>query len=276
MGGDSVLSEDETLSFGTVEAHSHPLDAQLNSQDPSGVECTSAPVASVASRNLIVNYLPVEVVEPEFQQLFEQFGPVERVKIVRDRKTRYPKGYGFVKFVDGRDAAAAMNSLDGFEMYGKRLRIRDAEIRPKAHSLGDHNIAGLRLYAPPSAAMHRAPVPSSDIMPDATAMPVEIVPTSDAPPLLSGLAFAQIIEHSSVLTHGGESSVGPHTASPQPGSSISWATANTTAPACLVQLPNSASKLPSSVSYSFVNPAGAMAFQPPLQGVSLGLQPIVE
>ena len=73
--------------------------------------------------NLIVNYIPVEVTDQEFRQLFDQFGEVESAKIVTDRTTGYSKGYGFVKYTSPQSAQDAMAALDGFAMYNKRLKV---------------------------------------------------------------------------------------------------------------------------------------------------------
>jgi hypothetical protein len=85
---------------------------------------TSSNSASLTSQNnLIINYIPVEVTEAEFRQLFEQFGALESCKIVVDRVTGYSKGYGFVRYADGHAAVEAMRQLDGFAIYNKKLKV---------------------------------------------------------------------------------------------------------------------------------------------------------
>jgi len=74
-------------------------------------------------KQLIVNYLAPTVKESELFALFEQFGPCECAKIVLDKDTGATKGFGFVYFASSKNAATAMKYLQGFEFYGKYLRV---------------------------------------------------------------------------------------------------------------------------------------------------------
>jgi RNA recognition motif-containing protein len=77
-------------------------------------------------RNLIVNYIPTPVTDAELRQMFEQFGEVESARIITDRQTQQPKGYGFVKFKEESSARAAAEVMNGFEIYSKRLKVTTA------------------------------------------------------------------------------------------------------------------------------------------------------
>lgn len=84
-----------------------------------------APVQNL--RNLIVNYIPNELGIGELTQIFAQFGEIVEVRIIYDRFTGRSKGYGFVKFKNKEDAARAQAGLNGFEVYGKRLKVSPAQ-----------------------------------------------------------------------------------------------------------------------------------------------------
>jgi len=53
-------------------------------------------------------------------------GPVVSFKIVYDRETGKPKGYGFCEFRDQETAHSAMRNLNGFEIAGRTLRVDNA------------------------------------------------------------------------------------------------------------------------------------------------------
>jgi len=73
--------------------------------------------------NLIVNYLPLSVTEDTLRKLFEPFGPIERVKLMTDKRTGQSASYGFVKFVKEEDAKKAIEGLNGKPLETKTLRV---------------------------------------------------------------------------------------------------------------------------------------------------------
>ena len=54
--------------------------------------------------NLIINYLPQTLSDAEFNQLFAALGPVQSARILRDKRTGYSFGYGFVNYQKEDDA----------------------------------------------------------------------------------------------------------------------------------------------------------------------------
>lgn len=62
---------------------------------------------------LIVNYIPQFATEDELAALFTQIGPLENIRIMRDYKTGYSYGFGFVKYMREEDAASAIDTLNG-------------------------------------------------------------------------------------------------------------------------------------------------------------------
>ena len=64
---------------------------------------------------------------------FEKYGELEmredgtpNVIIIQDKFTGRPKGFGFVSYVSEEDAAKAMEALDGFELNGRPLAVKEA------------------------------------------------------------------------------------------------------------------------------------------------------
>lgn len=53
-------------------------------------------------------------------------GPVLSFKLVFDRETGKPKGYGFCEYKDQETALSAMRNLNGYEIGGRSLRVDNA------------------------------------------------------------------------------------------------------------------------------------------------------
>lgn len=78
---------------------------------------------------LFVGNLDFDAQEDEVRELFGQFGAVVSVKIVLDRETGRPRGFGFVEYQSASDANRAISELDGRDFHGRSLRINQAEDR---------------------------------------------------------------------------------------------------------------------------------------------------
>jgi CRISPR-associated protein (TIGR03986 family) len=78
--------------------------------------------------NLYVRGLPGTATEDEVRELFEPYGKVKSVKLIRDWNTRKLKGYGFVEMTFDQ-GLSAINALDGSDFKGQRLQVNRA--RPK-------------------------------------------------------------------------------------------------------------------------------------------------
>ncbi|KAI8463226.1 MAG: hypothetical protein J3K34DRAFT_527152, partial [Monoraphidium minutum] len=62
------------------------------------------------------------VTVPVLQDICSYFGPVEHVKIIKDKGTGMGAGYGFVKFTDRRCATAALQYLNNKVLFGQEMR----------------------------------------------------------------------------------------------------------------------------------------------------------
>ena len=77
---------------------------------------------------LYVGNLPFSATEAEVRSLFEPHGKVEAVKIVSDRETGRPRGFGFVD-MPAEDAQNAIQHMNSYEMNGRALRVNEARER---------------------------------------------------------------------------------------------------------------------------------------------------
>uniref|UniRef100_A0AAR5Q463 RRM domain-containing protein n=2 Tax=Dendroctonus ponderosae TaxID=77166 RepID=A0AAR5Q463_DENPD len=87
---------------------------------------------------LIVNYIPQFATEEDLAMIFAPLGSIENIKIMRDFKTGYSYGFGFVKYFNEEDAAKAINLLNGFSFRNKRLKVSYS--RPPGTDMKDSNL----------------------------------------------------------------------------------------------------------------------------------------
>ncbi len=80
--------------------------------------------------NIYCGNLSYDLTEDDLQGLFEEFGPVVRVNIIKDRDTGNPKGFGFVEMENQADGQNAVEDLDGTAVKGRDIRVNEA--RPRA------------------------------------------------------------------------------------------------------------------------------------------------
>ena len=84
--------------------------------------------------NLYVASIDYQVTESELKKFFEIAGKVTNVKIIQDKNTGNPKGFGFVTMPDEADAKKAIDRLTGQEINGRKIRISPA--RPRKWAVG--------------------------------------------------------------------------------------------------------------------------------------------
>ena len=79
---------------------------------------------------LYVGNLPFSADEDTVRDLFSQEDrQVTEVKLITDRDTGRPRGFGFVEMANSEDADAAISSLNGFSMDGRALTVNEAKER---------------------------------------------------------------------------------------------------------------------------------------------------
>ncbi len=81
------------------------------------------------SVQIYVGNLAYRMREDALRELFEQFGEVTDVKIIKDRLTGRSKGFGFVEMTDKEEAEKAIQKLDGSEVEGRNIRVNVARPR---------------------------------------------------------------------------------------------------------------------------------------------------
>lgn len=80
------------------------------------------------SKNIYVGNLPWSSSEEDVRAAFEEFGEVISVKLINDRETGRPRGFGFVEMED-EGAVQAIENLDGSVFGGRNLKVNEARPR---------------------------------------------------------------------------------------------------------------------------------------------------
>jgi RNA recognition motif-containing protein len=81
------------------------------------------------SMKIFVGNLSRRATQEAVQQMFETFGQVASVEIIRDKFTGEAKGFGFVEMPSKDEAQAAMTGLNGRDLDGKALTVNEARPR---------------------------------------------------------------------------------------------------------------------------------------------------
>ncbi len=73
--------------------------------------------------NIYVGNLSHDATEQELKDAFAPFGEVAYAKIIKDRETGQPRGFGFVEMPDETQAHAAIAEMNGKPLRGRNLRV---------------------------------------------------------------------------------------------------------------------------------------------------------
>ncbi len=79
---------------------------------------------------LLIRNLARTTTETALRALFEPHGRVQSCTLVIDKETGTSKGFGFIEMPKQGDAKAAMQSLNGKEVDGSKIRVKKAKSKP--------------------------------------------------------------------------------------------------------------------------------------------------
>jgi RNA recognition motif-containing protein len=92
--------------------------------------------------NIYVGNLAYEVTDEDLKQLFDAFGQVESVKVIKDNFSGRSKGFGFVEMPETAEAESAIEGLDGKELKGRTLKVNKAKPRSEGRRYSGGNRGG--------------------------------------------------------------------------------------------------------------------------------------
>lgn len=79
--------------------------------------------------NIYVGNLPYKLTEEKLGEVFAAYGEVSKVKIISDRETGRPKGFGFVEMPNAAEATNAIKGLDGQSVEGRNIKVNESQPR---------------------------------------------------------------------------------------------------------------------------------------------------
>lgn len=79
--------------------------------------------------NIYVGNISYNSSEEDLENLFSEYGAVNSVKIVINKHTGRSKGFGFVEMANNEEGNKAVESLDGYDLNGRNLRVDKANER---------------------------------------------------------------------------------------------------------------------------------------------------
>ncbi|XP_015127616.1 cleavage stimulation factor subunit 2 [Diachasma alloeum] len=102
---------------------------------------SSADQSSVdkSMRSVFVGNIPYRATEENLRDIFGDVGQIMSLKLVYDRETGRPRGFGFIEYKDQQTALKAIQNLNGFEIGGRVLRVDNASTQKSRPDMRSRN-----------------------------------------------------------------------------------------------------------------------------------------
>jgi RNA recognition motif-containing protein len=81
------------------------------------------------AKTLFVGGLSYNTTEDGLKAKFEEVGEVVSAKIIKDRETNRPRGFGFVEMASDEDAQKAIETLNQKEFDGRTIVVNEARAK---------------------------------------------------------------------------------------------------------------------------------------------------
>lgn len=92
------------------------------------IKATAATDYKGETTTLYVGNLPYRANEDAVKELFQRFGVVVNVRLMKDRQTGRRRGFGFVE-VAAKDGSKMIQKLNDFNFQERTLKVREAKER---------------------------------------------------------------------------------------------------------------------------------------------------
>ncbi len=80
--------------------------------------------------NIYVGNLSPDVKDETLREAFESFGEVTSARVIKDKYSGQSRGFGFVEMPTSSQAQTAIRSLNGKQLLGKEMSVKEARPRP--------------------------------------------------------------------------------------------------------------------------------------------------
>jgi cold-inducible RNA-binding protein len=98
------------------------------------------------AKKLYVGGLAYASTEATMKEFFAQAGTVTSASVITDRDTGRSKGFGFIEMSSDEEAAAAISTLNGKELDGRKLTVSEAKPRAERPAGGNRGGYSSRSY----------------------------------------------------------------------------------------------------------------------------------
>jgi RNA recognition motif-containing protein len=89
------------------------------------------------AKKLFVGNLAYSATEADLREAFAPAGEIASVRVVLDRDTGRPRGFAFIEMNTDAEATQAISMLNGRDLQGRPLTVREAEERaPRREGAG--------------------------------------------------------------------------------------------------------------------------------------------
>lgn len=88
---------------------------------------------------VFVGGLPKELMLEEFQEYFEKYGEIEDIAIINDKKTREPRGFGFVTYKEMKAVRQVLQEYPNHYFHEKWVECKIAFPRPNESDMSEHS-----------------------------------------------------------------------------------------------------------------------------------------
>ena len=103
-------------------------------------------------RNIFVGNLDSGTTEESIRELFQKFGAVDQVSLVRDRGTGQQRGFAFIELTDGAAADRAIAELNGTNVGSRAINVNETRLK-----VAGGNSGGFRRYSGGAPQQRREP-----------------------------------------------------------------------------------------------------------------------
>lgn len=82
------------------------------------------------AKNLFVGSLPFSMSDDALAQLFTQYGTIQSANIIKDKYSGQSRGFAFVEMSTEEEAQAAIQGLNGQNVEGRTIVVKEALPKP--------------------------------------------------------------------------------------------------------------------------------------------------
>ena len=101
--------------------------------------------------DIYIGNLSRTTTQETLRSLFEAYGTVSSVKIIMDKFTGQPRGFGFVTMPEQAEADAAIAALNGQEVDGRTIRANQANPQTERPQRDNRNGGGFQRSSRPGS-----------------------------------------------------------------------------------------------------------------------------